>query len=202
MSSGTSRSQGRSRRLVLRLFKAEADVQALADGLGWPMVAERPSGGGQPRRVVWEIVPGINVSYLEDDGIQASYVVVTSNVNPDEIENFFRMVSSNLDSYSVEELAAMPASVTTVDARARSVVLAGLGAPKTVDQGILSTVTGAAQDTEDRVREAAVVAASFAEWPELRPVLQEISVNDRKRSIRKLAKKLLDVYDTLGIGEP
>lgn len=202
MSSVAAHNQGRSQRLVLRSFRAEDSVQALADSLGWPRAAERPATREQPRRVVWEIVPGINLSYIEDEALHASYVVVTSSTSPGEIANFLRLTSDNLDGYSVEDLTTLGVDAVTPEDRARALALAGLGAPKVADDGILSLVANAARDPDARVREAVVIAASYAEWPELRPVLGDIAARDREKAVRKLAKKLLEVYDTLGIGEP
>lgn len=192
----------RTRSLILRTRPGEPQAQTFADRIGWPYRGEIPADPdrGIPYEVQWQAGPGLTLHYLEDDISESSGVAVTGD-DPQAAEALARLAENFLDIYSHDDLLGAAAQPGRADERARALVRAGAGAPRTFDDRLFSLLERSFTDPEPAVREAAAWATTYVPHPQYRALLAGVVRGDPERRLRDLARQLMEGFDAEGISE-
>jgi hypothetical protein len=82
---------------------------------------------------------------------------------------------------SFDELLREVEATTGGLERGVAVIRCGIGAPLAIDERFVEVMTSAARHSESVVREGAVWAITYTEWPELWGVLEEFAKRDPAR---------------------
>lgn len=196
-------SKFRSRRLMLGAGYSEESVRDLASAAGWNQIVERPADIQRniARCVIWNVIPGLTVSYYYENPAEASCLIIRSARDEAEIREIERLLMQVIDFVNDEDLLASPAARTGSSLRERILGLLrlGLGAPVNIDQRYFDRLATATNDSDPDIRIAAVRGIIYTEWPQFKPLLGYLVDHDPKRSIRKLARQALLVFDKLGL---
>lgn len=197
--------QFRSKRYILPKRGVEDLVRHLAQVLGWVEVASRRA---KPRKmigrtVIWQIIPGLTVGYYDEPLAEATCLIVQSVRDPAEVREFENVLRQNMN--LVEEsdlLAAFAKSEPGSKGQILSLLRLGFGAPLSFDQRYFDQLATAAQNARSEIRIAALRGMIYTEWPQFRPVLQNIASSDSDESVRELASQIVAIYDKFGSEEP
>ncbi len=190
----------RSRRLILR-DASEGDVQSLARGFGWKLLAEQPGDvkNDGVRTVLWEVYLGLTVGYYQDPRTAVSCLIVRSAASPEDVQDIERILGRAQSFLDNEEiLDGIDAAAGRTDELARAIVLVGFGAPVDCDPTYFSLLSRFAGDDRAEVRTAVLRAITYTQWRQFVPLLRELA-RDKKRSVRKLAEAILKVFARLGL---
>ncbi|RKT84586.1 hypothetical protein SAMN05421805_103522 [Saccharopolyspora antimicrobica] len=197
----------RSRRFVFGSRDSFPVVADIARTSGWKQLLKRPTD--QPRAdmmsVRWEvdaeIDPGLRITFTEDAAIDSAYVLATSPLGPPQrVKTVTRVFAAYWGVLSFDDLI-VEVDTATADALPLAVLRAGLGAPAHRDERFVERISACAAAEEDSVREAALWAMTYAEWPVFRPVLREVAAGDPDEFLRKMASGVLSSYDRIGLPE-
>lgn len=192
----------RSQRFLSREYAASADMKEFADAFLWTLSSERTADPARDvkRRIKWEVSPGVHVTYLEDPAVQSSYSIVTSTVGAPPVETVAAVLEAAPHVVSPDDLIAAVDSAVGIDDKSIAVVRAGLGAPTVVDDRFVRKIGAAAEDESAEIREAAVWAMTFSEWPTFRPLLVQIGRDDQESHLRRLAAMATEVFNNMDLG--
>jgi hypothetical protein len=195
----------RSRRYILRTQGLEPVVRRLAEDYGWTLVAERAADNqrGIGIALIWEIIVGLTVGYYDEPPTQVSCLIVRSARDLSEIREYEAFLTRRLDILTDSELLVPPPQMSP-GTRGEILFLLrlGFGAPLNFDQRYFDQLSSATQSANRETRDAALRGITYTEWPQFRPVLQQVAKHDSDRSMRKLAKQILSIFDRLGLEEP
>lgn len=194
----------RSRRHIFRKREAERLVRQFAAALNWSVVAERPSNLQTmiARAVIWEIIPGLTVGYYDDPLPEASCVAVHSVRDPAEVHEFETIFKQNFDFLQDSDLfTALSESKPGESGHVLALVRLGFGAPQGFDRRYFDSISSAARDVRSSVRIAALNAIIYTEWPQFRPIVQQIVASDSDEAARNLASQIISAFDRMGLGE-
>jgi len=190
----------RSRQFVSRTFDASADMEELAQAFLWRRISERPADPARDikHRIRWEVFPGVDVTYLEDPAVASSYSIVTSTVGAPPVDSVSAVLEAAPHVLLPDELIGDVESAADPEALSIAIVRLGLGAPEQPDDRFVERISAAADDPSDLVREAAIWAMTFAEWPVFRTTLTRLKHGDPDERIRGLAEAALEALEGLG----
>lgn len=193
----------RSRRYVFRCFDALPEVELIARGSDWVKILDRPADlrRGIVRHVKWEILPGLRVSYKEEDGIHSSFVMITSVLGGQSVGTAASVFEVHPGVLHFEELVEGMVSANDSETRGVAVARLGLGAPLAADERIVELIRQKTCDKDPYVREGALWAITYTEWPVFRTVLRRVSAEDSEPYLREFAARTIDSFDRLGLEE-
>lgn len=191
----------RSRRYVFREFDSLSEVQLIARGSDWQKVLDRPADPerGIPLHVKWELLPGLRISYKEDEGIESSYVMVTSTLGEKSVDAGSAVFEVHPKVVTFDQLISDADSAVDSQDKGIAVVRLGLGAPLEVDDRFVERINRSVQSSDEHVREGALWAINYTEWPIFRRTLREISMKDSDPFLREFAEGTLTAFDRLGL---
>lgn len=162
------------------------DVDAFAQDREWPMadVIERDRAAGTDGRVTWRAGDGVALVYVEDAlfGIGC----YTFDGDPGELA---ALADKALEPWSVGELCAQLDEAPDAKARGQRVLRLGLAAPVRHDAEVFARIAATLNDTDPRVRYAALYAASFTGYGEFAPLVRKMAQNDPEQFIRDRAAR-------------
>lgn len=191
----------RSRRYIFRKQVSLADMELIARGSSWARVADQPADAehGIPLVVKWEIIPGLNVTYTEEDSIRSSFAMVTSRLGPEPADMAVAVFEVHPEVIPVDELISELDSARGTADEALALARAGLGAPLEPDQRLVQRISSSLKSADDRIREGALWAVSYSEWPTFRDAVRQLTETDPDTFIREFSAGVLDVFDRLGL---
>lgn len=190
------------RRLLLHCPMVE-EVNELAQSYGWPAVyeADRDMEKGRGVEVNWGVTRQVVLGYLESH-ISNDCCIVAVGKDPELAERVIRQMDDDLagEIESVADLLTAIQDESDPRQLARSLVRAGFGAPREFDQSFFDAFVKAARNhAEYRVRDIAISSLVYMEWPEFRPVLEQIKERDPEEQVRARATIVLGAYDAAGM---
>ncbi|GAA1920917.1 hypothetical protein GCM10009716_31950 [Streptomyces sodiiphilus] len=177
-----------SRRVVLHDRVEGSEVRALADRQGWIFVGQVKSDPekGISYEVKWDSQDNGSVHYLDNDLIDAAYMVAMNEV-PEAAEEAIRTVCRSLAVWTIEELLTDVTTQVRPADRARALLRLGVGAPLEPEERVIKTIRQGLQHPDSRVRLASVWAVAYTEWLLFMEDLDRISRKDRDREIIRTA---------------
>jgi hypothetical protein len=161
----------------------------VAKASGWEKVRDRRVNAAQNVSLLltWELLPGIRVTYTEEESLESSFVMATSSLDEESLRNPVTLFSVHPEVLSLEDLLSELDSSNSPDRRSVAVTRLGVGAPLKVDDRLFSRIEQCAFSEENIVREGAVWAIIYSEWFAFRETLRSISENDSDQFLRELA---------------
>ncbi|GCB93135.1 hypothetical protein [Streptomyces noursei] len=193
----------RSRRFLMQEFTSEEQVNRLAASEGWSKVLDSPAKrfGSEPRRISWEMAPGILFNYVSDRKLHTSYVVITSreSVDLDQYESVLH--GSGLAVCTDASILESITEAETPEERGRALVRAGIGAPLLPDNRYSRAFINSVRDTSPDVRKNGLMGIGYAEWEPFRELLEAVAQQDPNAQVRGLAKRMATAFVEAGIGE-
>jgi hypothetical protein len=193
-------SKFRSRRYIPRTRDLESVVRRLAEDHGWTLAFERPADSHQDIGIalIWEIIVGLTVAYYDEPRFQIPCLIVRSARHLSEVREYEAFLTRRLDLLDDSELLAAPSlAEPDSEAQALSLIKLGYGAPVDFDQRYFDRLSSATRAAHSEIRDAALRGMNYTEWPQFRPVLQQVAKRDPDRSVRKLAKRILTIFNRL-----
>lgn len=193
----------RTRRRVLRHSPMADEINELAQSYGWPIVyeADRNFDRGKGREMNWGVTREVVLGYLESH-ISNDCCIVAVGKDSELAERVIRQMDDDLED-EIESFAELLAALQDdEDPRhlAQSLVRAGFGAPREFDQEFFATFAKAAREHDEyRVRDIAISSVVYIEWPEFRPLLEEIQAHDSEEQVRARAAIVLRAYKAVGM---
>lgn len=193
----------RTRRRVLRHSPMADEINELAQSYGWPVVyeADRDFDRGTGREVNWGVTEQVVLGYLESH-ISNDCCLVGVGKDPELAERVVRQMDVDLED-EIESLVELLAAIQEdEDPRrlAQSLVRAGFGAPREFDEEFFDAFAKAARENDEyRVRDIAISSLAYIEWPEFKPMLEEIKAHDPEEQVRARASMVLRAYEAAGM---
>jgi len=193
----------RSRRLILREGYSEGVVRRIAKASGWDELAKRPADARRnvALTVIWEVIPGLTVSYYYEPLAEASCLIIRSTRDKAEIREVERLLNQTTVFAGDEDLLSSAATGVSSCERALALLRLGLGGPVNFDQRYFDQLASGADDPDGKIRLAAIRGITYTEWPQFRPLLGQLADHDPVRSVRKLARQVLLIFDALGLAD-
>jgi hypothetical protein len=193
----------RSRRFLIREYDGEEQVVRLAAAEYWEKVADISAKRikSEPRRITWEISPGIFLNYLCDRKLRTSYVVVTSRATGDLSQHESRIAASGLNLCTSADLLGEIEEADSPEGKGRALVRAGIGAPLKPDNRYSRLFIESVRDVSPEVRKNGIMAIGYAEWAPFRELLQAVALQDSSAQVRSLAKRMVTAFDEAGVGD-
>lgn len=193
----------RSRRFVMRDYPGESQVSELADRLGWERLGELQAEPElmRPRRVMWQVCPGVVCNFMQNEELQVSYAVMMSEHHPEISHRMSQIIEGGLDVCTDGDLLDAVTSASGPGEKAKALVQAGIGAPGSPDNRFSRLFIDAVREDSREVREHGVLAIGYAEWAPFRELLNAISQQDSDARVRRLARLTMEAFDVAGIGD-
>ncbi|MGW2866783.1 hypothetical protein [Kitasatospora sp. NPDC001225] len=191
----------RSRRYIFRKQNSLPVMELITEWPSWDQVAYRPADAerGTPLQATWEILPGLTVTYIEEDTIRSSFAMVTSRLGPETAGMAVAVFEVHPEVVTVDELIAELDSARGTDDEAVAVARAGLGAPLEPDERLVQRISSSLRSADDVVREGALWAVSYSEWPIFRKAVRQLAESDPNTFIKEFAAGVLDAFDRFGL---
>ncbi len=189
----------RTRRRALRHSPMVDEINELAQSYGWPVVyeADRDFDRGKGREVNWGVTQQVVLGYLESH-ISNDCCLVAVGKDIELTERVIRQMDDDLED-EIESLAELLGAIQDdEDPRrlAQSLVRAGFGAPREFNQDFFDAFTKAARENDEyRVRDIAISSLVYIEWPQFKPMLEEIKARDPEEQVRARATMVLRAYE-------
>lgn len=190
----------RSRRLVLSDDVGEGDLMRFADAVKAEKVRDVTSNPhvGLSREITWRIAPGSYLHFGQDRPFGNSYAMISGS-SIEKVEPFFEILTEYFDSFDANDLLAAVDAAGSISDTRRSIVRAGMGAPKAMDEPFFARIIEAMRDGNSSIREAGLWAAAYALWPELLPYIEEMEISDEEELLRRQAHALANDMRNKGI---
>lgn len=123
------------------------------------------------------------VQLVHDPEIPARYVIVEA-ADPEDLEKIGAEISRHLPVIPVEELREH--ARRSLESDPSELVRLAVGAPETADEATAALLREALRHPQDRVRDAAAMAAGILRWPELAGDLHAAAEKEQNAEIRSL----------------
>lgn len=176
-------------------------MDELASGAGWEKVRDRPADPqtGRTPVVTWELLPGLRVSYTEDQGLRCGYAVATSFLGESALDTPIAFLGAHPLTLTYEDLLAS-CDEASEESQTQAVAVArlGLGAPLEEDERFVSWISRLLRSEDEFVREGALWGAVQSEWEVFRDALEQIGAEDTVGPLRDLAAHGLAQLDQIG----
>lgn len=186
----------RSRRFVFPARSAKREVTVIARSAGWKVATRRHDG------VTWDARPdwggGLNVRYVEVPAAGCCYVMASTSLTAEVLDSCIAVFAAHPYVLTFDTLLAAMDEDENPEAHGLALVRAGLGAPAQADPRFVTRWEAAARHDNPEVRWGALWGMWFAEWPELRPLLQSAAEHDPSEQLRTVAAAALRTLDQGG----
>jgi hypothetical protein len=171
-------------RLIPRLSDTSAnDIKQLALDGQWTLSDLATATDETPFEVVW-LTPDRQtaIHYIDDRIVSFPYFYVQGD-DPNGVSD---QIKAHLDVYEWGEIQDMVSEAVDSASLARALFHVGVAAPQAFDPMIFGILVYALSHSNADIRQAALIAVSFAAWPEFREVLQRLEEGDPSPDVRSL----------------
>lgn len=184
-----------SRRIILRPDVLNEDIWSFAERQGWIYLGHVPRN---PERGVfyearWEPGGGGSVHFIIDEFADVLYMVAQHH-DPQAADELAHQVEKALPVKSLETLVE-DFDVNMYPAGwAKSLLALGVGAPKAVDEEVLSRFRQSFGHREAKVRMAIVWAIRYAAWPELQQYLEQMARLEADPNVASEIARAMEIF--------
>ncbi|MFD4945280.1 hypothetical protein ACFWNT_22780 [Streptomyces sp. NPDC058409] len=174
-------------------------VRAVADQNGWIFFAQVES---DPERgifyeVRWDVPGGGTVHYILDEVVDCFYVV-TRHDDRAIAERAADEIATQMSSWTLEEMLH-DFDVNVYPAGWEKALLRlGAGAPIQDNEEVVIRVRESVQHKGVQVRQAAVWAMVYTEWPVFRDLLSTMAETDSDPEVARAAARATELFDRAG----
>ncbi|WP_330241935.1 hypothetical protein [Streptomyces sp. NBC_00525] len=171
-----------------------SDLEDFAGDRGWDFAGWEPATEVSPEEYVWRTSTNISVHRISDELIGLHYLILTS-ADRDALVDLHADISSRFDVLEWPE--ALEEARTSVDPLSKISSLSNLAAcaPEEFDEGIFTLLNERLLDSDDDVREVALIAICRIAWREFSSVLGNVITQDTNANVRDLAETALAVIN-------
>ena len=181
-----------------RLIFKEPSKMALGDisvEKDWLLWARRP--GDPANQVPFELEyrseeEDVTVIYVDDPIAECSYAHVSGR----DMANACEVIRGKIPVWTDKELLNDWDEAPHDSAQIAAILRIGVGAPSEYDEGFAERLRAALARSDPAVREAALAAIGYTEWPEFDEALVEILESDPDERCRKRAAHMLEVRES------
>ena len=190
----TGRNHGR--RLVLRKetrSESLADFAALSD---WEPIGHVPRDPAQGvfLEIIWKPDDDTSVYYVEDEFTNTRFVTAGAP-DPGKVEQILADIARHVGVWSLRDMLAATKDKDP-QRRMEALLRLGVGSPLRADPSVMKAVRRAAHDPDPVIRRAALWAMVYAEWPEYRDDMVELThdpdpvvADDASRALRRFIEE-------------
>lgn len=189
----------RSRNVVLREEVDPAAVRAVADQSGWIFFVQVES---DPERGVfyevrWDVPGGGTVHYIIDEVVDCVYIVARHD-DRSIADRTAGEIATRLSSWTLEEMLH-DFDVNVYPAGwGKALLRLGAGAPIQENEEVVIRVRESVQHKDPQVRQAAIWAMVYTEWPVFRDVLLSMAEADSDPEVARAAARAMELFDRAG----
>jgi hypothetical protein len=133
-------------------------------------------------RVNWRVNNG-TVTLVKNSTLRNDYFVIKGTVDSEVAPR----IQDRFPCYELAQIVSAVAQPTSEDQRVDALYLVAAAAPSDYDETIFRAISESADHSHSKVRLAAVVAARYLGWTQLRPVVEERSESDTSEVVRDLS---------------
>jgi hypothetical protein len=181
-------------RLPLHPEATQEEVDSMAYMADWTLAEIITKNRERPHEQVYEDrKDGTPIHYIRDWLLGVDYLVV-----PAQAPQTAR-IRKELHVVSLKEALAMVEAAETPEALRRAFFFAVLASPAP-NPRVLALFERLLASSEIKLRRAAVLAAGYAEWRELRPLLARAATEDRRKQVREEARLMLEGLEQVWAG--
>jgi hypothetical protein len=154
-------------------------VSALANRLGFSRADEKEfrTESGDRLEIIWAIVPGLSLHYVED-GISDSRFVEVHGDEIDDVADIAESLNEVFQPFSYNDLLNAHRNAKTPEESQSTLLRLALGAPPERDEEFSSLIERALRSPEQGDRRAGLLAATYYGLPEFIPAIQAIARDD------------------------
>lgn len=188
----------RSRRFVLRRPGADGGRRRLSDlvrAIGWTPTDAHLPGRTDPEQV-WRVAEDVTFHHVLDQRSGLAYVEVRGS-DSDRMREALERVRPSLEVRSQSELLEALWSNHDETELPAALLAAGLGAPLRFAEDLFLPVSQALDHPDPGIREAALWALAYTEWPEWRTVVTPLGDTDPDPRIKAIAHQIVELFDEL-----
>lgn len=175
--------------LVARHSVSLEEMAHIADRLGWRIDLTTLSDGlsADSPRLRWFNGDDTSITLVRNDVLERDYFVVSGPRYAESVQ----LIKSNVPLCELSDALSQLASATSPEGLKEALLtVAALGLPS-YDEGVACALTQALGDDDMTVRIAALTAASYLRWRQLRPLVERTMRADASENIRALANNIL-----------
>lgn len=170
------------RRVVLMPTVTDEDVAFVAGLNDWSHVGSiGPNENSFERR--WQTPDETYVTFVQDLNFQVQYLSI-DGPSADTWEQFAHEKFSTLD---LPRIVALSRQATSKPDRISALYYIGVAGSGEYDPGAGAVLREALADPDPDLRRAAIFAALYTGWPEIRPLLERARDHDDDSAVRELA---------------
>lgn len=171
-----------------------SDLEDFARDRGWDFAGWEPATEVSPETYTWRTSTNIAVHRISDELIGLHYLILTST-DRDALGALHADLASRFDVLEWPE--ALEEANASVDPLSKITSLSNLAAcaPEEFDEGIFSLLNERLLDSDDDVREVALIAICRISWREFSSALGNVITQDTSDNVRDLAETALAVIN-------
>lgn len=163
-------------------------MAAFADRMKWKINRKSVSAAENEEspEFIWRLRRG-TVSLVKNSTLMRDYFVIDS---PDQ-DDVTAAIQAEFPCYDLSEIVARLVNATSSDERIAALHLVAAAAPRSYDETIFHSIERNAEESQPKVRLAAVVAANHLSWKHLRSVVEQRCESDESEVLRDVCWNLL-----------
>ncbi|MFL6729676.1 MAG: HEAT repeat domain-containing protein [Sphingomicrobium sp.] len=155
-------------------------------------------GPNNPQEVIWATRDGLTSFHFIDDPIIGLKYLTSDGPRAQHIGE---QAHSALPALTLKDALRRLGRDESEEERLTTISLIGLLAPATFDPEIMEVFTTTMNSPSIRVRRHAILAASYAGWPELRALFAKVRREDTDPGVRDRAEVAIQAFSNLGVAQ-
>ena len=184
-------------RLIFKAPNCYDDFSKLATRKGLSLVQEVRKGKGSPlafQEILTNLDRTVDVQYIDDDLAEVSYLQISGHKR----DAYVQLFKDKFAFLSEDELFAhwdQAVNGNDPDEKIDAIVRIGIAMFDQAPAPYIHRIAAALRDPSSAVRDAGLVAFSYAPWPEMKTQIEDLHVNDPDSGVRECARLLLKAWD-------
>ncbi|MER6812725.1 hypothetical protein ABT299_25975 [Spirillospora sp. NPDC000708] len=181
-----------ARRMLLRQETSRNDVLRYAAAMGWAKTGEEGAlEQSQTYRLVFSVVPGTAVRYVEDFTSRQRYLYVSSNTDW-VAERLATLIDDDLSPWPLSDLVAACDHSRDLE-HGRALMRLGVAAPYEYNPEVFARLDAGMQHPDPRVRRLSLWATTYSPWPQYLARICAIAQADPEPALQERAETILAV---------
>jgi len=174
-------------RLVLRPSFTEEDVDEMAWDLNWDLVHHKKSEGDSEVDIWLTKNKGVEVHLVDDRFIGLRYFTLRGEQSKEVASQIAEECELWVKSDALAEVRAASGKSDKLMATYAAVLTAS-----GQDEDVMDALRSVVRDSDPGIRQSVIVAAAYAQWPDLLELVQEMSQHETVDTVRENAQTLLE----------
>jgi hypothetical protein len=182
--------------LVIKETASREKIWEAGDRNNWTWLGEIEQKEGTPYEICWSVSDDrIRVHYIEDYISDVCYFLIEDrSMDPKELEGVVNKITNCVAVYNCQELFEMLEKAQNPQERISILYRVGIAAPSEYDPDFYRAFENALANPTPTIRLAAIEAASYITWDEMKQLITTIHRTDPDEDVRDQAGTLLAAY--------